>query len=113
MMVADFISADYGWLRSACGNEAACTLFKADKARDGYFTNDDILNHAKIAMDILEKHFPNERHIFIFDNATTHLKRADDALSARQMPKFPMKPGKLIFGVDRNVVDVYGKLIYM
>jgi hypothetical protein len=74
MMVADFILADYEWLRSACGNEAARTLFKAGKARDGHFTNDDILNHAKIAMDILEKYFPNERHIFIFDNATTHLK---------------------------------------
>ena len=112
LMVADFISADYGWLRSACGQEAARILFKAGKACDGYFTNDDILRHTKIAMEILEKHFPNERHIFIFDNATTHLKRADDALSARQMPKYPNKPGKPSFGVDKNVTGVDGKPIY-
>lgn len=111
-MVADFISADYGWLRSACGKEATRTLFKAGKARDGYFTNDDILRHVETAMDILGKHFPNERHIFIFNNATTHLKRADDALSARQMPKYLSKPGKPIFGVDRNMINADGKLVY-
>jgi len=48
----------------------------------GYFTNDDILKQAGTVMDILENHFPDEDHILVFDNATTHLKRADDALSA-------------------------------
>ncbi|KIK76505.1 hypothetical protein PAXRUDRAFT_169730 [Paxillus rubicundulus Ve08.2h10] len=112
LMVADFISADYGWLRSACGQDATHILFKAGKAHDGYFTNDDILRHTKIAMEVLEKHFPNERHIFIFDNATMHLKRADDALSACQMPKYPNKPGKPNFGVNRNIIDVDGKPVY-
>jgi hypothetical protein len=73
LMVADFVSADYGWLRSVTEDEAAHILFKAGKAHDGYFTNEDILKHATIAMDILEKHFPDEHHIFVFDNATTHL----------------------------------------
>jgi hypothetical protein len=35
-----------------------------------------------MAMDILEEHYPDEDHVLVFDNATTHLKRADDALSA-------------------------------
>ncbi|OJA21652.1 hypothetical protein AZE42_13631, partial [Rhizopogon vesiculosus] len=87
LMVADFVSADYGWLRSHDGKESARILFRAGKARDGYFTNDEIIQHAKKAMTILEKDYPDEDHIFVFDNATTHLKRADDALSARQMPK--------------------------
>ncbi|KAG1871816.1 hypothetical protein DFJ58DRAFT_837130 [Suillus subalutaceus] len=39
------------------------------------------------AMDILEKNYSDEDHVLVFDNATTHLKRADDALSARKMPK--------------------------
>jgi hypothetical protein len=44
LMVADFVSADYGWLRSPDGTEDAWVLFKAGKAREGYFTNKDILN---------------------------------------------------------------------
>ncbi|EPQ50851.1 hypothetical protein GLOTRDRAFT_108476 [Gloeophyllum trabeum ATCC 11539] len=110
LMVADFVSADYGWLRFE--QEEARVLFRADKARDGYFTNEDILAHAETAMSILDKHFPNEKHVFIFDNATTHLKRADDSLSARRMPKFPTKPGAPLFGVDRKVVGDDGKPIY-
>jgi hypothetical protein len=74
IMVADFVSADYGWLRSATGNQSTQVLFKVGKNRDGYFTNEDILNHANMAMNILNQHFPNEQHVFIFDNATTHLK---------------------------------------
>ena len=86
-MVADLVSADYGWLHSPDGKEAARVLFKAGKNWEGYFTNDDILNQANKAMDILEKNFQNEDHVLVFDNATTHQKRPDSALSARHMPK--------------------------
>ena len=86
-MVADLVSADHGWLRSPDGKEEARVFFKAGKNRDGYFTNDDILEQAGKAMDILEKHYANESHVLVFDNATTHLKRADRALSAMKMPK--------------------------
>jgi hypothetical protein len=89
LMVADFVSADYGWLQSQDGKESARVLFKAGKARDGYFTNEDILVQAAKAMEILKKDYPDEDHVLVFDNATTHLKRADDALSARKMPKGP------------------------
>ncbi|KIK74553.1 hypothetical protein PAXRUDRAFT_789771, partial [Paxillus rubicundulus Ve08.2h10] len=95
LMVADFISADYGWLRSHDGKESARVLFRAGKGRDGYFTNDEILAQVKKAMGILEKDYPDEDHIFVFDNATTHLKRADDALSAHYMPKSCRQWGKI------------------
>ncbi|KAG2141967.1 hypothetical protein DEU56DRAFT_754920 [Suillus clintonianus] len=72
LMVADFVSADYGWLRSLDGKESARILFRAGKARDRYFTNDNILAHAEKAMDILLRDYPNEDHILMFDNATTH-----------------------------------------
>ncbi|KAG1841565.1 hypothetical protein DFJ58DRAFT_707849 [Suillus subalutaceus] len=104
LMVADFISADYGWLRSSCGEESARILFRAGKSRDGYFTNASILQHAELAMDILDRHYPHDWHVLVFDNASTHLKRADDALSARRMPKFPTKPGNIPFGVERTVI---------
>jgi hypothetical protein len=64
-------------------------LFKAGKARDGYFTNEEIITQAANAMDILEKYFSDEDHIFVFDNATTHIKRADGALCAHKMLKHP------------------------
>ncbi|KAG2058716.1 hypothetical protein BDR06DRAFT_1003904 [Suillus hirtellus] len=63
--------------------------FVAGKARNGYFTNENIVAHAAKAMEILEKNYPDEHHVLVFNNATTHLKRADDALSARKMPKRP------------------------
>ena len=110
-MVADMISADYGWLHSPDGEEKAWVLLKAGKNREGYFTNDNILAQADKAMDILEKHYPNEEHVFIFDNATTHTKRADGALSARYMPKGTSK-WETNWGVEVNQCELDGKLIY-
>ncbi|KIK12901.1 hypothetical protein PISMIDRAFT_32293, partial [Pisolithus microcarpus 441] len=91
IMVAHFVSADYRFLQSPDGKESARILFRAGKSRDGYYSSNDILKQATQAMDILEKHFPGEDHIFIFDNATTHLKHAENALSACHMPKNPSK----------------------
>ena len=81
-MVADFVSADYGWLRSPDGRESARVLFKAGKNREGYFTNENILNQTEDAINIVEKYYSHDDHVFVFDNATTHLKRPDTALSA-------------------------------
>lgn len=38
-------------------------------------------------MAILQEYYPQYEHVFIYDNATTHLKHALDALSACFMPK--------------------------
>ncbi|KIK74120.1 hypothetical protein PAXRUDRAFT_20191 [Paxillus rubicundulus Ve08.2h10] len=103
-MVADFVSTDYGWLWSPHGKESTRVLFQAGKSRDGYFTNEEILQHAEKVMEILQRHYAEEDHIFIFDNATTHLKRADDALSACQMPKSCWE-----WGVDSPERDDRGK----
>ncbi|KIM77358.1 hypothetical protein PILCRDRAFT_76818 [Piloderma croceum F 1598] len=111
LMVADFVSADYGWLRSPDGTREARVLFKAGKARQGYFTNEDILSQAKNAMDILEEHYPDDKHVLLFDNATTHQKRADDALSARKMPKFTPAVGNN-WGVETNIIGADGKPTY-
>jgi hypothetical protein len=86
-------------------------LFKAGKNHEGYFTSDDILEQANKAMDILQKHYPNENHVLVFDNATTHLKRANGALSARNMPKFTSKM-ETNWGVEVNVWNENGKPVY-
>src|SRR5260221_4472556 len=82
LMVADFVSADYGWLRSPNGQEDAWVLLKIGKSQEGYFTNDDVLKQTHRAMDILQAYYSDEDHVFIFDNAATHIKRPDEALSA-------------------------------
>jgi len=52
------------------------------KNKDGYFTNVDICEQANKAMAILQEFYPQYEHLLIYDNASTHLKRAPDALSA-------------------------------
>ena len=86
LMVADFVSADYGWLCSPDGSQQARVLFKAGKAWDGYFTNQDILLQAQNAMDILQSEYASDNHVFIFDNAATHLKQVD---MPGRCPKIP------------------------
>ncbi|EIW62921.1 uncharacterized protein TRAVEDRAFT_115102 [Trametes versicolor FP-101664 SS1] len=110
LMAADFVSADYGWLRSPDGKES--TRVRPEKNRDGYFTHEEILAQATAAMDILARHYPDEDHVLIFDNATTHLKRAADALSARHMSMKPTQDDKPMFGVETPLRGPDGKPVY-
>ncbi|KAI6010804.1 hypothetical protein F5J12DRAFT_781787 [Pisolithus orientalis] len=106
LMVAEFVSADHGWLCSPDGTELARILFHPGKGHDGYFSNDQTIHHVERAMAILEKHYPNEDHVFIFDNASTHMKRSEDSLSAQNMPK-----GCREWGVDVPVQDASGQAV--
>lgn len=93
LMVADFVSADFGWLQSKDGKESARVLFKAGKTRDGWFASEQILTQFRRAVAIAKAAHPEYDHAYVYDNATTHWKRADDALSARHMPKNIPKVG--------------------
>ena len=62
------------------------------KNRDGYFSADDLLEQVEHTIDIFESKTHNfATGLFMFDNAPSHQRRAPDALSARNMPKFPNK----------------------
>ncbi|KIM53833.1 hypothetical protein SCLCIDRAFT_17815 [Scleroderma citrinum Foug A] len=106
LMAAEFVSPDHGWLCSPDGTESARILFRPGKGRDGYFSNDETIHHVEKAMAILEKYYPNEDHVFVFDNAPTHMKRPVDSLSARKMPK-----GCREWGVDVPVRDAGGQVV--
>jgi hypothetical protein len=43
LMVANFVSVDYGWWTSIDGSKSTQVLFKAGKQHKGYFTTTDIL----------------------------------------------------------------------
>ena len=79
-------------------------LFKDGKACKGYFICGDILKHAATAADILDKGYPDEEHVLIFDNITTHSKQEEDALSVTKMPKFMTQSGKN-WGVEVPELD--------
>jgi hypothetical protein len=110
-MVGEFFSPDFGYLRSLDGSTTARVIWKPGKNRDGYFDNIDFLKQVDLAMDILERDYRGMAHLLVFDNATTHLKRPDDALSARKMPKFTPPPGKN-WGVEVSKRGADGKIIY-
>ena len=111
LMVVDFVSADYGWLCSPDKTKEARVFFRTRKNHEGYFTNEDILNQTTTAMDILTEFYPNEEHHFVFDNATTHTKWSDMALSARHMPK-GTKPVGEFWGAIVPVLDSDGNQVY-
>jgi hypothetical protein len=111
LIVSDFVSADYGWLRSPDKSKEARVFFKAGKNRKGYFTNDDILDQTTTAMDILTEFYPEEEHILVYDNATTHTKCSDTALSACHMPK-GTKPVGEFWGATISVLDSDGQQVY-
>jgi hypothetical protein len=62
-------------------------------------------------MDILKMNCPSENHVLVFDNAMTHLKQADNALSAHKIPKNTLKDGKS-WGVNVAMVGGDGKPVY-
>lgn len=104
LIIADFVSADFRWLVSPDGKLSAWQVFRPGKNIDGYFTNADILDQVKKAIDILENYYPNYDHVLIYDNVTTHLKHAEDGLSARYMPKNVPKQGSN-WGIEVSECD--------
>ncbi|KAF7295664.1 hypothetical protein MIND_01106600 [Mycena indigotica] len=93
-MIGDFVSPEYGWLRSKKPNDLgehddARVLLKPGKKREGYQTTETILAQVTRAMDILDHDYPEDRHVFAYDNATIHTARSPDALSALGMTLGP------------------------
>ena len=94
---------------------ATLTLWKGNSPRplqgrenrDGYFTNENILEQTQLAMEIVKKYYTGDEHVFIFDNATTHLKRPPTAISTGKMTKNP----SATFGIEIMVIE-NGKVRY-
>ena len=59
-------------------------------------------------MELAEKYYPDDDHVFVFDNVKTHLKQPEGSLSALKMPKGPSAN----FGVEVNIFGDDGKPIY-
>ncbi|KAF7324476.1 hypothetical protein MKEN_00488200 [Mycena kentingensis (nom. inval.)] len=88
-IVADYFSADFGWLKCPWTGRSARVSIKPGANRDGYFTNVEVREQARTAVALVKEIWPNYEHIFVYDNAPNHRKRPDDALSALNMPRAP------------------------
>ena len=81
IMVSDFIDEVAGYVR--CDEDQARLLIETH--RDGYFTNDHLMAQVAKTIDIFERIHPDAIGLFLFDNAPSHRKVADDALNADRM----------------------------
>ena len=81
LMVSDFVDETIGFLRDD-SSEARVIL---ETSKDGYFNNDMLLKQVKKTVDIFEKVHPEAQGFFLFDNAPSHRKVADDSLNADRM----------------------------
>lgn len=83
IMVSDFVEEVDGYLRF--DEESARARVLLEHQTDGYFTNEMFIAQVKVAMDVFEKKYPGCQGMFIFDNAPSHVKKAEDALNADKM----------------------------
>ncbi len=85
IMVSDFVDEVSGFVRD--GNDEARLYLETQK--EGYFNNDHLLHQVERTIDIFERVHPEAQGIFLFDNAPSHKKLADDALNVDKMNVHP------------------------
>jgi hypothetical protein len=63
-------------------------VFKPGKNRDGYFDSKELITQVNCAINIFKgKANGLAQGLFMFDNAPSHLKHAEDAITATKMVK--------------------------
>ena len=82
IMVSDFIDeATSDYLQH--DDKMARLLLETNS--DGYFDSDKLIFQVERAIDIFESRHPDAQALFLFDNAPSHKKCAEDALNADKM----------------------------
>ncbi len=76
-MISDFVDEVSGFVRNA-SDMAGLSL---ETQRDGYFNNDQLLIQVEKTINVFEEIHPSSRGLFLFDNAPSHKKVADDSLN--------------------------------
>ncbi|KAF8593188.1 hypothetical protein BDV93DRAFT_461688, partial [Ceratobasidium sp. AG-I] len=61
----------------------------AGKARDGYFTNVEVAIQPRKAVELVQREYPEQTHVFIYNNTPSHAKTLVGAVSAKTMTKGP------------------------
>ena len=78
-------------------------MFKPGKNHNGYFKAKELITQVNWAIDIFEaKANGLAQGLFLFDNAPSHQKCANDALTARKM----VKSVSLFFSLQFSLIDM-------
>ena len=85
IMVSDFIDEVSGYVR----DEVEEARLQLETQKEGYFNNEHLLEQVERTIDIFERVHPDARGLFLFDNAPSHKKLADDALNVERMNVHP------------------------
>ncbi len=85
IMVSDFIVEGDGYLRDS-EEEARLML---ETQRDGYFNSEKFLAQVHRAITIFDRKYPDRTGLFMFDNAPSHKKMANNALNVDHMNVHP------------------------
>ena len=85
IMVSDFIDEVGGFL----GDDIESARVSLEISKEGYFNNDHLLKQVEKTINIFERVYPHAKGIFLFDNAPSHCKVADDVPNADKMNAGP------------------------
>ena len=91
LMISGFTCQCHGFCSDDTLGLKSWQLFLAGKNREGWFTNDDLIEQTKKLFPLFEKLHPNCDLLFGFDNSMSHHKRADDGLNVPN--ELPLKDG--------------------
>jgi hypothetical protein len=85
LMVSGFCCQCHGFMSLPTGK--SCQLFKAGIAREGWFTNQHLVNQFDSCLHVLKHYHPDCNLVIAFDNSMTHRARAPDGLDASRLNK--------------------------
>ena len=88
IMISGFVCECHGFMKGIIdGTELkSYKLFEAGVAREGWFTNDDLVQQLKDVLPLVKALHPDDDLLFGFDNSMTHHKRAPDGLQVTNLP---------------------------
>ena len=84
-MVSGFCCQCHGFMSLPTGK--SYQLFKAGIAREGWFTNQHLVNQFDSCLHVLKHYHPDRNLVIAFDNSMTHRARAPDVLDASRLKK--------------------------
>lgn len=86
IMISGFCCHCHGFMSLPDGSKTY-QLFKAGISREGWFTNQHLVNQFNACVDVLRHYHPNCELTIAFDNSMTHRARAPDGLEASRLNK--------------------------
>jgi hypothetical protein len=83
LMISGFVCNCHGFMSN--GTKHSYILFRAGIARDGWYTNADLIKQFKSCTELFKELHPDCDILMAFDNSMTHHAKADDALDAKRL----------------------------